>query len=166
MAGVSLINSLRKNWCMGLPSRGSGWKEKSQPECTVPFLCGLFLAILSPFVQQMRFWWIFPEAAVCLIISQRVFIRGWGGWMTLPETAVWRFPPGCGESLQPLSPLTSPYIHCSHSPLGNQHLPTEPRYTFTECPLCAVYEYGNRWAALRPDLWPWGNYLNPLCLRF
>lgn len=70
MAGVSLINSLREKWCMNLLSRQSGWKEKSQPECTLSVLCGLFLAILSPFVQQIRFLvdllrdcffvWLFP----------------------------------------------------------------------------------------------------------
>ena len=54
---------------MGLWSRQSGWKEKSQPEPTVSVPCGLFLAILSPFVQLMRFLWIFPETVLCVIVS-------------------------------------------------------------------------------------------------
>lgn len=48
MAGVSLINSLGEKWCMGLLSRQSGWKEKSQPGSSNSLPSGLFLATCIP----------------------------------------------------------------------------------------------------------------------
>lgn len=129
---------------MGLWSRQSGWKEKSQPESTVSVPCGLFLAILSSFVQLMRFWWIFLETAFCLIISQVFFHQRTGRLDDTSRDGRWGRVP-----LSPLCPLNSPNNHCICSSQGNQCLPTEPRQTLTDCPLCAMA--GDGWVALNPD---------------
>lgn len=117
MTGVSLINSLREKWCMGLLSRQSGWKEKP----TVPFPVACFLPFYHPLFTK---WVSGGSSQRLLFVYFPLFLHQRTGRLhgTSRDCRV-KTPTRWGRATPMALSSESPHFYCSPSLLADQHGP-------------------------------------------